>query len=38
VYPVEGRYTMRLTGARCNAVDGCAIGGPVMMLIQPESP
>lgn len=33
--PAEGVYTLRLAGARCNAVDGCAVGGPPAMLIQP---
>ncbi|MBZ0302170.1 MAG: hypothetical protein K8J31_20645, partial [Anaerolineae bacterium] len=33
--PVEGTYTLTLPAARCNAVDGCAVGGPVALLVQP---
>ncbi len=35
IYAVNGKYSVSLTGARCNDVDGCAVGGPVLMLIQP---
>ncbi|MGQ9889663.1 MAG: hypothetical protein ACUVSX_14410 [Aggregatilineales bacterium] len=34
--PDNGAYRLRLDGARCNPVDGCAVGGPVTILIQPE--
>lgn len=30
-------YTLSLSGAQCNEVDGCAVGGPVSMLIQPAT-
>lgn len=33
--PVDGIYTVMLPPARCNDVDGCAVGGPVYMLVQP---
>ena len=35
IRPVNGRYTVSLSAARCNAVDGCAVGGPVYLLVQP---
>jgi hypothetical protein len=33
--PDDGVYRLPLDGARCNPVDGCAVGGPVSILIQP---
>ncbi len=33
--PVEGVYTLALPAATCNDVDGCAVGGPVWLLVQP---
>ena len=33
--PLNGRYTLALPGADCNAVDGCPVGGLVTLLIQP---
>lgn len=33
--PENGVYRLELAGARCNAVDGCAVGGPVSLLVQP---
>jgi hypothetical protein len=35
--PQAGVYTLDLPAARCNAVDGCAVGGAVSLLIQPAS-
>jgi hypothetical protein len=35
VYPLDGAYTLGLPGARCNAIDGCAVGGSVTLLFQP---
>ena len=35
VRPVDGSYRLSLPGALCNSVDGCAVGGPVWLLIQP---
>lgn len=35
VRPVDGVYRVSLPGALCNAVDGCAVGGLVFLLIQP---
>jgi len=35
--PVDGFYTLSLPGATCNAVDGCAVGGPVSLLVQPAA-
>jgi hypothetical protein len=35
--PVHDYYTLTLPGATCNEVDGCAIGGPVSLLVQPAS-
>lgn len=35
VRPVDGVYTVNLASARCNTVDGCAVGGPVSLLVQP---
>ena len=35
VRPVDGVYVLNLPGARCNTVDGCAVGGPVTLLVQP---
>jgi hypothetical protein len=35
--PVNGFYTLSLPGAACNAVDGCAVGGPVSLLVQPAA-
>lgn len=32
--PENGAYTLSLPAARCNVVDGCAVGGPVSLLIQ----
>ncbi len=34
--PINGVYTLSLPGAACNQVDGCAVGGPVWLLVQPE--
>jgi hypothetical protein len=34
--PVEGVYTLALPPATCNEVDGCAVGGPVWLLVQPS--
>ncbi|MBZ0281207.1 MAG: LIM domain-binding protein [Anaerolineae bacterium] len=31
----EGVYTLTLEGARCNTVDGCAVGGKVQIFTQP---
>ncbi|PJF41494.1 MAG: hypothetical protein D6737_06240 [Chloroflexi bacterium] len=33
--PAEGVYTLPLAGADCNDIDGCPVGGPVWLLIQP---
>lgn len=33
--PVDGVYSISLPPARCNEVDGCAVGGAVYMLAQP---
>ena len=33
--PVDGVYTLALPPATCNDVDGCAVGGPVWLLVQP---
>lgn len=33
--PQDNGYTLNLSGARCNDVDGCAVGGAVSLLIQP---
>lgn len=33
--PVAGYYSLLLPAATCNAVDGCAVGGPVSLLVQP---
>jgi len=33
--PVDSVYRLLLPGARCNSVDGCAVGGSVFLLIQP---
>jgi hypothetical protein len=35
VQPSSGFYTLTLDGARCNKVDGCAVGGNVSLLVQP---
>lgn len=32
---VNGAYTLTLEGARCNKVDGCAVGGDVVLFKQP---
>ncbi|MBZ0289370.1 MAG: hypothetical protein K8I30_17250, partial [Anaerolineae bacterium] len=34
--PENGVYTLNLPGARCNPVDGCAVGGAVSLFIQPD--
>jgi Glycosyl hydrolase catalytic core len=34
--PPEGGYTLTLAGAVCNEVDGCAVGGNVRLLLQPD--
>ncbi len=35
--PVNGVYTLTLSGAACNEADGsCPVGGAVMMLVQPS--
>lgn len=36
VRPIQGAYTISLAPARCNRVDGCAVGGPVWLLVQPK--
>jgi hypothetical protein len=36
VSPVDGMYRLNLVGARCDAKEGCYIGGPVVMLMQPS--
>lgn len=36
VRPVDHYYTLTLPGATCNQVDGCAVGGPVSLLVQPS--
>ncbi len=33
--PLNGKYTLALPGAVCNAVDGCPVGGLVTLLVQP---
>ncbi len=33
--PVDNVYTLVLPAARCNPTDGCAVGGPVSILVQP---
>jgi hypothetical protein len=33
--PVDGVYAFTLPAARCNDVDGCAVGGSVSMLVLP---
>lgn len=33
--PQNGVYTLTLDGARCNKVDGCAVGGNVLLLMLP---
>jgi hypothetical protein len=33
--PMDGFYTLTLSAARCNEVDGCAVGGLVSILVQP---
>lgn len=35
--PFAGRYTLDLPGATCNRLDGCAVGGPVALLVQPRA-
>lgn len=35
LYPVDGAYTLLLPPARCNANDGCFIGGVPFTLVQP---
>lgn len=35
VSPDSGQYTLSLTGARCNNVDKCPIGGQVQLLVLP---
>ncbi len=34
VRPFNGVYTLSLPAARCNRVDGCAVGGQVTLLVQ----
>jgi len=36
IRPQKGWYRLVLPGARCNDVDGCAVGGLTWLLIQPE--
>ncbi len=36
VWPDNGGYLIDLQPATCNDVDGCPVGGPVSMLIQPQ--
>ena len=33
--PFNGQYAISLPGARCNEIDGCPVGGNVLLLIQP---
>ena len=35
LHPINNYYLLTLPGATCNAVDGCAVGGPVSLLVQP---
>lgn len=35
VHPVSGYYNLALPGAKCNDVDGCAVGGIPAILVQP---
>lgn len=37
IYPTDGRYTLALPPARCNASDGCFIGGEPWIVIQPQA-
>ncbi|MEZ4666802.1 MAG: hypothetical protein R3E39_02580 [Anaerolineae bacterium] len=34
--PTDGAYTLTLSGAKCNKVDGCAVGGDVKVLMQAD--
>lgn len=34
--PVNGVYSLNLPGARCDDKDGCAVGGNVSIVVQPE--
>lgn len=34
LHPFDGNYVLALPGAVCNAVDGCAVGGDVALLVQ----
>lgn len=33
--PDDNSYILNLPAARCNPTDGCAVGGPVSLLVQP---
>ena len=35
--PVDDYYSLTLPAATCNPVDGCAVGGPVSLLVQPTA-
>ena len=35
IQPTNGMYTLTLAGARCDKADGCAVGGNVILLVQP---
>ena len=35
--PVNDYYSLALAAATCNPIDGCAVGGPVSLLVQPPS-
>jgi hypothetical protein len=34
--PVNGAYVLSVVGARCTKRDGCAVGGNVLLLMQPS--
>ena len=36
IRPQNGIYNLTLPGARCDEEDGCAVGGSVSLLIQPD--
>lgn len=38
VRPDAGSYTLQLPAAQCNETDGCAVGGAVLLLLQPSGP
>ncbi len=37
IEPAAGYYTLELAGARCTRRDGCAVGGPPQILVQPQA-